>query len=165
MIHHDFRETLTMLAALALLAVTVVLSGCATTAPSLYPDELPSIEPPAADHFDDEPGDTAVPIDVAPGTTVDVGGVLMPTGLSIMRSDLELRIVPWLDDALGDERRYRLQDRSTGQDRYEVEWKRANAAEQREDALRVAISVTAVVMFLLGVAMDDAESRLNEAIP
>jgi hypothetical protein len=145
--------------------VVLWISGCAHTAPQLYSDTLPTIDAPTLTEHEHTADDCPDARGVDPGETVGCGGVLMPTARALGLLQSEDVLVPWYRDRLAIERRYRLQDRSHGQESLTATWERAVAAERREDLLRLAVPVVAVLCIVAGAAVGIAADDLAEVGP
>lgn len=148
-----------------MLACVCVVSGCATTAPSLFADTLPSIEPPTLQTFEPTADDCPDTRGIDPSEATDCGGVLLPTDRALELLQLEDVAYPWTRDRLAIERRYRLADRDYTSKSYAALWGDAAALRREGDLLRLAVPLAAVVGVLVGCAVGLAADDLAEVVP
>ena len=142
------------------LATCCLSIGCRHTAPQLYPDAPPHIEPPALTVYQPTPGDCAEAMPIYPGDTSACGGVLVPTHQSLELLQLADVAFPWVTERLTIERQGRLDDRAHAQATYGELWDHDRATMREATGLRIAVPMVAVLCIVVGAAVGVAAAEV-----
>jgi len=142
------------------LAACGLLAGCRHTAPQLYPDPPPALDPPAQTSYQPTPGDCPDARGISAGEATPCGGVIVPTHQALDLLQVAEVLTPWLDDRLQLERRARLADRAQAQATYSELWDYSRATQREVTGLRIAVPVVAVLCVVVGAAVGVAAGEV-----